>query len=265
MIDGKKCAMIRQTWYETACAHLSDMARLTFYECCFRYEFTGEIPTTNTCKYQEVLLLFDMVKDTLKNDIEKAERIAERNRQNGQRGGRPKNATEDNEPLETQRNPVGTQKNPAVNLASPLHNTTPHNTTNAASSNSGSGVLDATFFDAQIWPRLNKSGKWNTRHRKCVQAWCDYSERKRAAIAKYVLSDLFVGAENPFFYLEDFEEPHPEYLTGSQCDQIWKAGGAVVRVKDNQGVWQYITREEAISWGIDGYLMRATSDQRRSS
>lgn len=265
MIDGKKCAMIRQTWYETACAHLSDMARLMFYECCFRYEFTGEIPTTNTCKYQEVLLLFDMVKDTLKADVEKAERIAERNRANGQRGGRPKNTTEDNKLLETQRNPVGTQKNPVGNLASPLHYTTLQNTTNAASSMS-SGSLDAKFFEEQIWPKLNKSGKWNTRHRKCLTAWTeDYSERKRAAITKHVLSDLFAGAENPFFYMEDFEEPHPEYLTGSQCDQIWKAGGAVVRVKDDKGIWQYITQEEAISWGIDGYLMKATSDQRRSS
>ena len=120
MIEGKMCAMIRQTWYETAKAHMSDMARLAFYEACFDYEFTGEVPTTNTCKHGDVLMMFDMVKDTLKADIEKAERIAERNRINGRRGGRPKNATEDNKPLETQNNPVGTQKACPASPRSPI-------------------------------------------------------------------------------------------------------------------------------------------------
>ncbi len=254
MIEGKMCAMIRQTWYETAKAHMSDMARLAFYEACFDYEFTGEVPTTNTCKHGDVLMMFDMVKDTLKNDIEKAERIAERNRINGRRGGRPKNTTEDNKPLETQGNPMETQKNPVVNLGSALHNTTLHNTTDAAGSMERSGVFDSDFFEAQLWPRLNASKRWNTRHRKCLEAWATYSDRKRQAIVKAVLSDAFAGADNPYYYLEDFAEPHPAYLTGAQCEQEWKRGKNVIRIMV-EGKWKYVTEKDASEWGIDGHLM----------
>lgn len=239
----KYCALMRQTWYESATRHLTDMERLAFYEACFVYEFTGEIPTEKTCKYSSVLLMFDMVVNDLRSDREKAERIAERNAINGARGGRPRNITQVNKPNKTQSVLVETQKNPEETQSNPIHYTTLHNTTIAASSNGGSGVFDVEFFDSQIWPRLNKSGKFNTRHRVCVAKWSEYSDRKRSAIAKTVLSDVFAGAENPYFYLEDFTEPQPAYLSGVQCEEEWKAGRSVFVIKTEAGQ-RYVTGED---------------------
>lgn len=243
------CALMRQTWFESAQKHLTDLERLAFYEACFRYEFTGEIPTESTCKYGNVLLMFDMVKADLKNDREKAERIAERNRSNGQAGGRPKkdyNTPQENEnptkPNETQRNPVG-------NFGLPVHYTTLHNTTEQQAALGGGGVLDVAFFDAQLWPRLNRSGKFNTRHRVCLAKWAEYSERKRQAITKAVLSDVFAGSDNPYYYLEDFAEPEPRYLTGVQCEQEWKAGRSVFMV-DVGGVRKYVTADDLKSFEL---------------
>lgn len=240
----KMCALMRQTWFESAQRHLTDMERLAFYEACFTYEFTGELPSEKTCKYGSVLLMFDMVKNDLQSDREKAERISERNQINGQKGGRPRKVYETLQEDENPEKPKETQRNPAVFDGNPIHYTTLHNTTTAASSLSGGGVLDIAFFDTQLWPRLNRSGKFNTRHKVCAAKWLEYSDRKRKAITKAVLSDIFTGVENPYFYLEDFEEPTPKYLTGKECEGIWKAGGSVFVIKTPEGVIKHVTADD---------------------
>lgn len=245
---SKICALIRQTWFESAMKHLTDMERLAFYEACFTYEFTGELPTESTCRYGSVLLMFDMVKNDLSNDREKAKRIAERNRLNGLQGGRPRKDYRIPQDNENPEKPKETQRNPAVFDENPIHYTTQHNTTEQQAANGGS-ALDLSFFDTQLWPRLNRSGKFNSRHRVCLARWQEYSERKRQAITKAVLSDIFAGADNPYFYMEDFEEPAPHYLTGKQCEEEWKAGRNVVVTMVN-GSAKYVTEQEARVFGV---------------
>lgn len=244
------CALMRQTWFESANKHMTDLERLTFYEVCFKYEFYGEIPTEKTCKYGNVLMMFDMVKNDLQADREKADRIAERNRINGLQGGRPRkdNGTPQNN--ENPEKPKETQKNPVVTQPNPIHYTTLHNNTTAASSIGSGAGLDLDFFDDQLWPRLNRSGKYNTRHKICAVKWLEYSERKRKAITKAVLSDLFAGADNPFFYLEDFAEPAPKYLTGKECEEEWRAGRSVYVIQTPEGVFKNITGDDLREFGL---------------
>lgn len=246
----KLCALMRQTWYESAKKHLTDLERLAFYEACFLYEFTGELPTESTCKYGSVLLMFDMVKNDLQQDREKAERIAERNAMNGAKGGRPRKVNETLQEDENPTKPNETQKNPAVFTRNPIHYTTLHNTTTAASSLSGGGGLDLDFFDAQIWPRLNRSGKFNTRHKVCAAKWLEYTERKRKAITKAVLSDIFAGADNPFFYLEDFAEPSPKILTGKECEDEWRAGRSVFLIQDQRGQFVKVSAADVAEFDL---------------
>ena len=243
------CALIRQTWYESARDHLTDLERLSFYEACFNFEFTGEIPTANTCKYSSVLLLFDMVKEDLRKDREKAENIAARARENGKFGGRPKKSNDVLQEEETQPVSVGFEKNPDGLSSLSLHYTTLHHTTTAASSIGSGSDFNEIFFDKNIWPKLNKSGKYNTRHRVCVAQWMTYSERKRAAIVKTVMSDLFAGCENPYYYLEDFAEPEPHYLSGREVEQEWKSGKSVAIVETESG-YKSVTLEDAEEYGL---------------
>lgn len=246
---GKMCALIRQTWYESARDHLTDLERLTFYEACFNFEFAGEIPTANTCKYSSVLLLFDMVKEDLRKDREKAENIAARARENGQYGGRPRRNNKELQEEETQPVSVGYEKNPGGCSSSSLHYNSLHSTTIAASSLGSGSDFNGDFFDKNIWPKLNKSGKYNTRHRVCVAQWMTYSERKRAAIVKTVLSDMFAGCENPYYYLEDFAEPEPHYLSGREQEQEWQSGKSVAIV-ETEGGYKSVTLEEAEEYGL---------------
>lgn len=121
----KYCALMRQSWYESAVKNLTSMEQLAFFRACFEFEFYGKEPTNEDCPFSSVHLMFDMVKDSLEADKVKAEAIAMRNRRNGLAGGRPKKVTED----ETQAKPKETQKTQVVNLGLPLHNTTEQNTT----------------------------------------------------------------------------------------------------------------------------------------
>lgn len=128
-METKKCALIRQSWYEAAKKRMKEMERLAFYEACFEYEFYGVLPDSEPelFPFDSALLMFDMVRYNLQRDAEKAETIAMRNRRNGMLGGRPRKQQEVSEstnPQETQNNP----ENPRGNFgpSTTLHYTTPH-------------------------------------------------------------------------------------------------------------------------------------------
>lgn len=239
------CALIRQTWFEAAVRNLSDPERLLFYESCFRYEFSGEEPTRKTCPYSSVLLMFDMVKVDLAADAEKARRIQLRNQANGSLGGRPK---KDNSMLQSTENPTKpkeTHENPPLLSGLTLHNTTQQNTTTAAAA----GVLDGAFFEDQIWPKINTEGKFRSRHRACMAMWLSFSYPKRLAIAEQVKSDMFAATGNPYFYLEDFGEPTPHYLSGREMEEEWKSGRSVYQIQV-EGKVQTVTRSDLEAYNL---------------
>lgn len=231
-MEGKLCALIRQTWFEAAKNNLSDSERLAFYEVCFTYEFTGEVPTRKSCPYSTVLLMFDMVKADLTADAEKARKIAERNRLNGSLGGRPPKSNNTLQEVTNPEKPKETQSKGVGYFGSPLHNTTQQNTTIKAEAAAAS-VLDGSFFDGYLWRKLDPEGRFRSRHRACLAMWLGFSDVKRKVIAKAVLSDVFAGGENPYFYLQDFAEPEPRFIDGREVERIWKEGGSVYQVEYN--------------------------------
>lgn len=100
-MDTKICALIRQTWYETAKKNLQSADRLRFYEMCMEYEFYGNEPDADA--EFSARLLFDMVRSDIDADKEKARLRADRSRSNGAKGGRPKLTTINS----SDNNPVG--------------------------------------------------------------------------------------------------------------------------------------------------------------
>lgn len=123
---------MRQTWYEAVRKHMSDGARLAFYEACFDYEFYGRKPGDTSDElfpHDDAMLMFDVVLSDLQRDMEKAETIAMRNRRNGMLGGRPRKTPENNQvDLSDSTNPKETQKNPDnpdgfFGFTTTLHNT----------------------------------------------------------------------------------------------------------------------------------------------
>lgn len=116
------CALIRQTWYETAKKNLQPTERLRFYEMCMEFEFYGQEPDPDAPF--SARLLFDMIRNDIETDKEKAISRAERSRENGRHGGRPK-GTEYNSEVNNPEKPTGIQKNPIYDTT--LQNTTLQN------------------------------------------------------------------------------------------------------------------------------------------
>lgn len=86
--EVKICALMRQTWYETAKRNLQPEDRLRFYESIFEYEFEDVAPAEDLPFGAR--LLFDMVRSDIDADKQRAIERTERNRRNGMQGGRPK-------------------------------------------------------------------------------------------------------------------------------------------------------------------------------
>lgn len=115
-MDTKRCALMRQTWYEAARKRMKDGERLAFYEMCYEYEFYGKMPEEDLFNFDGALLLFEVVKDTLDADRDKADNIALRNRRNGMLGGRPRKSDQEAsaapEDLSNLTNPKKPRQNP---------------------------------------------------------------------------------------------------------------------------------------------------------
>lgn len=248
MQDAKLCALIRQTWYEAAVRNLSDQERLAFYEVCFAYEFTGVEPTRKSCPYSSVLLMFDMVKLDLAKDAEKARKITERNRMNGSLGGRPANCNNKQPQVTNPTKPNETQGNPAVLIGLPLHNTTQHNTT--ISSSSSDFVFDGAFFEEHIWPALDPAKKFRSRHRACMAAWLEMADLKRQAVWRTLQEEEPTQDRNPLFFLQDFPDPAPHYLTGREMENAWRDGKSVVQVKVGDR-YKVVTQSDAALFQLE--------------
>lgn len=120
-METKRCALMRQTWYDAAKKRMKEGERLAFYEMCFEYEFYGKVPEEELFNFDGALLLFEVVKDALDADRNKADNIALRNRRNGMLGGRPRksdredparqddlsNSTNPEKPSDNPENPSG--------------------------------------------------------------------------------------------------------------------------------------------------------------
>lgn len=104
MAEGKKKVIVYTDWIDTF-NDLTDEEAGRLIKHFFQY-----INDLNPTSDRLTELLFNPIKNTLKRDLKKWEDIQDRNRNNGAKGGRPKQ-----EPIETKNNPVGfseTQNNP---------------------------------------------------------------------------------------------------------------------------------------------------------
>lgn len=114
-MKNKICALIRQTWYETAKKNLQPGERLRFYEMCLEYEFFDNIPDEDAPFAAR--LLFDMVRNDIDQDKSKAAARADRARTNGAKGGRPlmqEKVTNINNEQQNPEKPSGISENPYI-------------------------------------------------------------------------------------------------------------------------------------------------------
>lgn len=85
------------------------------YDAIMRFVFDGVEPTD---KY--IRAVTSLMRSTIKRDLDKYERVCERNRANGKHGGRPKK-TETQKTDTNPNNPMGFENNPVVSESAPAN------------------------------------------------------------------------------------------------------------------------------------------------
>ena len=118
------------------------------------------------------------------------------------------------------------------------------------------GAKQQTAFDEfkelfiKVSPISQEGGEnwFKYRGAACEQRWAKISEVKRKAIIKDLRKCVFDCAkpfkENPYYYLCDFPEPQPTFLSGTEQDKARANGEALVQVIYN-GLYKICTLEVA--------------------
>lgn len=123
------------------------------------------------------------------------------------------------------------------------------------------GAKQQTAFDEfkelfiKVSPISQEGGEnwFKYRGAACEQKWAAISEVKRKAIIKDLRKCVFDCAkpfkENPYYYLCDFPEPQPTFLTGIEQDNARAAGHKLVQVIHN-GKYCICTKQTAEDFNL---------------
>ncbi|MBR1717063.1 MAG: hypothetical protein IJ718_05515 [Paludibacteraceae bacterium] len=90
----------------------------------------------------------------------------------------------------------------------------------------------------------------------CMVSWRGFTEVKRREILKKLEARATAGVDfvsfkpNPFFFLQDYPEPEPVFLSGQEQDKLRNEGIPLVQVRYN-GKFLICTKAEALEFGLD--------------
>lgn len=226
---------MRQSWYETAKKNLKDGERLTFYELCYEYEFYGKEPDSDLLT-AGVAIMFDMVKSSLEQDIERALKISVRNRRNGLLGGRPKAGNSELQKEQNPTKPNETQENPAVFLGLPNTSTNTITKTNTiTSANQDEEVkekfqIGMYFFEIGVVKVADEVERfWNYYAARGWEVSRGVPVRDKIALAKSwncndITSD-FIDIRRPFVDLIKSINPEEIVLLSGYVSMIFRETG----------------------------------------
>ena len=108
------------------------------------------------------------------------------------------------------------------------------------------------FMD--FWFLFSAPKEMLNRENACRRLWETFSRAKKQAIMKELTEHQMNGTlteeRNPFFYLNNHDEPQPEFLSGLDQDKLREKGIPMVQVKYN-GRFLICTRETMDLFGLE--------------
>lgn len=73
--------------------------------------------------------------------------------------------------------------------------------------------------------------RFPNRKRATYRLWCDRLPATRKAMLAYVIENDVPKWKNPYFFVQEFSDPQPEFLSGQDQERNWKSGIPMVQVK----------------------------------
>lgn len=92
---------------------------------------------------------------------------------------------------------------------------------------------------------------WPNRKEATRREWNKRSDlAKKALIDAALKNESDYGTKNPVFFVADFPEPQPHFLSGQEQDRLHEQGIPLVQVKHN-GKFLICTRDTKILFGLE--------------
>ena len=89
---------------------------------------------------------------------------------------------------------------------------------------------DKGFQD--FWTRYKPDEiRFPNRKRATYRLWRDRIPAAQKAMLAYVTENSVPKWKNPYFFVQEFPDPEPEFLSGQQQEKYWKLGIPMVQVK----------------------------------
>ena len=83
-----------------------------------------------------------------------------------------------------------------------------------------------------FWTRYKPDEvRFPNRKRATYRLWRTRIPATRKAMLAYVTENSAPKWKNPYFFVQEFADPDPEFLSGTQQEQNWKLGIPMVQVK----------------------------------
>ena len=108
----------------------------------------------------------------------------------------------------------------------------------------------------KFWNLYEPAPEFHNRYGATKVAFEQRSEvARRAMIASLEEHPGMKGSPNPYFFVVDFPEPQPHFLSGLEQDELRKQGVALVQLK-HDGRFLICTRQTMIDFGLGHEFVR---------
>ena len=92
--------------------------------------------------------------------------------------------------------------------------------------------------------------RFPNRKNATYRLWCGRLPATRKAMLAYVTENNVPKWKNPYFFVQEFSDPDPEFLSGPQQEKYWKLDIPMVQVKYN-GKYLICTRQTQEAFGLE--------------
>ena len=174
------------------------------------------------------------------------------------------------EPTQIVTEPTQNVTEPTQNVTEPTQNVLPPNNPPINNNNMNEKQLSSPAQDARteemkteksldfmdFWFLFSAPEDMLNRESACRRLWEseNFSRVKKTAVIKelieHQMNGTFTKERNPFFYLNNFPAPLPEFLSGQQQDDCHRSGIPLVQVRYN-GKFLICTKETAQLFNLD--------------
>ena len=114
--------------------------------------------------------------------------------------------------------------------------------------------MEAIAFQ-DVWTLLNPAAEMQNRRNACEQLWRTFSPVKQRIFYRQLALIRETGEEltetNPYYYMNNFRVPAPNFLSGQEQDLAWEQDIPLVQVfLPLSKIYKITTREEAELHGL---------------